>query len=200
MKKYLCLFLFFTFSYTGIALSEEVDLAESLGTKYKLTKEADSLACFKPLAIKGIDTVYLKNKNDEVVYLIEIYGSEGNCKWQRDKVIFAKNLPLTERNSITKNFKPQLHFKGNTRLLFRVKKLLPTESVDIKSIKVPYFILINNKATNEVIFKKDLSININLPAKGEVVYKAEIISFELSFLMEDFVNLETLSGIYFKNK
>ncbi|MCL2566683.1 MAG: hypothetical protein FWE18_01125 [Alphaproteobacteria bacterium] len=198
MKKYLSWFLFFSISFLGISSAVELDLEKALGKQYKLTREKDNLACFIPLAIKGIDTVYLKNAKGDVVYIIEIYGSEGNCAWQRDKVVFAKNLPITERNYITKNFKPKLYFKGNFRLFFRVKKLLPTESIDIKSIKVPYFVLIHNNKTDETLFKKDLSINIRLPKDGEIIYKGEVVSMNLSFFMEDFINLETLSGVYFK--
>lgn len=184
-------------SFVGIAAAVEINLDEALGKQYKVAKEKDNLACFIPLAIKGIDSVYIKNAAGEVVYLIEIYGSEGRCAWQRDKIVFAKNLPIAERNYITKNFQPKLYFKGNFRLMFRVKRLLP-DSVDIKSIKIPYFILINNTRTNEEVFKKDLSINISLPKEGEVILRGEVVSLDLSVLMDDFIHLETLSGIYFK--
>ena len=199
MKKIIVVFLLFTGLFLELSYAEgELNLEESLGKKYKLEREKDNLSCFIPLAIKGIDTIYLKNNKDQVVYTVEIWGSEGNCNWEKDRIMFQKNLSFPESNYILRNYKQKIYFNGYFQLMFRVKKLLPTENLDIRSIKVPYFVLINNNKTNEVLFQEDLSINISLPKEGEQVYKGERVSLKESFLAEDFVNLETLSGIYFK--
>lgn len=199
MKKIAVAFLLFTgFFLHSLYAEEEINLEESLGTKYKIEKEKDSLSCFIPLAIKGIDTIYLKNNKDQVVYTIEIWGSEGNCQWQKDKIMFKKDLSVAESNYILNNYKQKIHFKGHFQLMFKVKKLLPNDNLDIKNIKVPYFAIINNNKTNEVLFQKDLSINISLPKMGEQIYKGDKIFIESSFFPEDFINLEALSGIYFK--
>lgn len=199
MKKIASICLLFTGLFLQILYAEgEVNLEESLGKKYKLEREKDNLSCFIPLAIKGIDTIYLKNDKDQVVYTVEIWGSEGNCNWEKDKIMFKKDLSIPESNYILKNYKQKIYYNGYFQLMFRVKKLLPTENLTIKNIKVPYFVLINNKKSNEVLFQKDLSINIPLPQVGEKIYKGERVLIKSSYLAEDFINLETLSGIYFK--
>ena len=199
MKKIAVAFLLFTgFFLQSLHAEEDINLEENLGKKYKLEKEKDNLACFIPLAIKGIDTIYLKNNKDQVVYTVEVWGSEGNCNWEKDKIMFKNDLSIPESNYILKNYKQKIYYNGYFQLMFKVKKLLPTENLDIKSIKVPYFVLINNNKTNEILFQKDLSINIPLPKYGEQIYKGERVVIKSFYLAEDFINLETLSGIYFK--
>ncbi len=199
MKKIQYIFIFFIFIFIQPIYAEDsVDLTKDVGKKYKIDKEKDSLSCFIPLAIKDIDTIYIKNDKDQAIYTIEIWGSEGNCKWERDKILFEKNLSRSEINYVLRNYKQKIYFNGNFQILFKVKKLLPNENINIKNIKVPYFVLINNKKSNEIIFKKDLTINIDLPSYGEKIYEGEKISLKESYLAEEFINLETLSGIYFK--
>ncbi len=196
MKNLLFLFLLLN---AALYISSLSAADNSKDTKYTVTKEGDIFSCLKPNAIKGIETVYLKNDNGDVIYTIEIWGSEGTCDWQKDKMLFKKNLPQSEIVTLSNQFEQKLYLKSTMNLIFKVKKRVNSGNLASTTIEIPYFIILNNKKDNNIIFKKDLKIKINLPKKGEIIIKGEKINIEESFRALDFIYLEGLSGIYFKN-
>lgn len=179
-------------------LTGDIPVDEKGDPLYKILQEKDYLSCFKPLAIKEISTIYLKNDQDQVVYKIDIYGSEGECKWKRDRLLFNKNVPLAKINTIVNNFSNKLYLNTTFHLMFRVVKIRTDEQFPQQNIEVPYFVILYNNQSDKIIVRKNLSINIPLTDQKQQIIHTNPVVLELSFNDTQFINMELLSGIYFK--
>ena len=211
MKKYIiflaCITMLFILSSCSANKEAKVDVADKfikekadtpvVAEDFKIKKDDEFLSCLKPYAIDGINKIYLRNKKDQIVYTIEILGSEGECKWKVDTLYFHNDLSLKKANKIKKDFKPNLYLDETFYMNFKVKKIRAKENLDIKSIVIPYFIVLNNKASNKILKQLSFNIKIDLSKPGEQIITSEKISLKENFLTGDFMNIELMSGIYF---
>lgn len=187
MKKYFLLPMLLILNACG-----ETKLSKA---EYKITKEEDSIGCIKPHSIDKINKIFIKNENNEDVYMVEIIGGDGSCSWMRDKILFKEGSPASEVNSIVQNYDFTLYLKTNLNIIFKVTKLLD-KNLNIKSIKVPYFVVFVNN--NNVIKTINEEIKIPLTTKTTAIYYGDNMSFKQSFSVKDFSAVEILTGIYFK--
>ena len=82
-------------------------------------------------------------------------------------------------------------------MTFKVKKIRTTETLDMKSIVIPYFIVLNDKSSNKILKQLSFTIKIALPESGEKIITSEKISLKEQFLANNFMNIELMSGMYF---
>lgn len=168
---------------------------------YKIIKEKDFLSCFKPLFIDSIDTIYIKNKKDQVVYKIEMYGSQGTCQWYRDRMYFRPNANPKLANQTANLYEDNifLYLNTNLKILFKVTKLLPYE-VGIDNITIPYFVMLYNNKNDAILEQQNFTLNIKLTeAKEQIIESEYFILNDFSILGKTFINIEMLAGIYFNH-
>ena len=211
MKKYITVLIFITIlpvlnSCSANKTTKEERYAQPVGqqedtkimpTDFQIKKDKEFLSCLKPYAIEGINKIYLRNKKDQIVYTIEILGSEGQCLWNVDTLYFHNDLPLKKANKIKQDFKPNLYLDETFQMTFKVKKIRNKETLDIKSIVIPYFIVLNDKESNKILKQLSFNIKISLPESGEKIITSEKIALKEQFLANNFMNIELMSGMYF---
>ncbi|MFL1781333.1 hypothetical protein ABSA28_01056 [Candidatus Hepatincolaceae symbiont of Richtersius coronifer] len=167
---------------------------------YKVTRERDYLSCLTPFSVEGINKLYLKDDNNEIIYVIEIQSFNGTCQWERDKLLFKKKTPQSEIKQVLENYNTNLYMNTNFTITFFVRKIRTDVILPINHIEVPYFVILNNKSNDNIVIQKSYKINLILPTKGEKVYTTTPITIAHGFPIEDFSNMEIISGIYFNSK
>ena len=185
---------------------------------YKISREKDNLACLKPLIIDGLDTLYIMNKAKEKVYAIKIVGFQGTCNWERDRLLFTKSTDVKYANTLVEQFKGNMYLTSSVRLIFSVEKLTNDSStpektlqtkkvkkhddsnIPIKTLQVPYFIVLHDKKTDKIIWTKNLKVVVKLSKKPKETILGKMISFNLVVPEKDVLNKELLSGMYLQIK
>lgn len=164
---------------------------------FKLKKNTEYLPCLKPLEIKDINKIYIKDYTNKPVYLIEMYGSSGACKWQTDELLFSSKNTTQEakQTAILRDYKPNIYLQSNFKIKFKVTKLANTSNLASTTVTIPFFVVLNNRASNSIISQQNLSINIKLPKQGSVNVSSQAIKINSVFALADYNNIELLSGI-----
>ncbi|UQY80429.1 hypothetical protein HAV_00624 [Candidatus Hepatincola sp. Av] len=167
---------------------------------YKISREKDNLACLKPLIIDGLDTLYIMNKAKEKVYAIKIVGFQGTCNWERDRLLFTKSTDVKYANTLVEQFTGNMYLTSSVRLIFSVEKLKDDSNIPIKTLQVPYFIVLHDKKTDKIIWTKNLKVVVKLGKKPKETILGKMISFNLVVPEKDVLNKELLSGMYLQIK
>ncbi len=190
MKKYLLIpFLIFLLSCSGKKILTKAE--------YKIIKEEELISCIKPNSIDKINKVFVYDEKGKLGYTIEINGAQGDCTWHRDKLLFKDGSPMDQVNAIVNNFVVKIYFETRFAVTFKVNKIADIK-LSSKLIKIPYFVaLVQN---NNIITKMNDVVEIDLTKPDNILRYGKRNIFKYEFNMQDFKNVEIVSGIYFKNK
>ncbi len=163
---------------------------------YKLEKVNTLMSCIYPNFINGLQRAYIRNSKGDIVYIISMEAVQGVCDWKIDKYIFKTNTPRYIVNQLINEKNNNLYLQETLKIKFTIKKIRNNENLDIDAINLAYFVIINNKAEDDIITQKSYSIKINLPKSGSMSYMSPDLTIDTSFLSKDFLNMEILSGLY----
>jgi hypothetical protein len=193
------LFILLAFYTINIAITPQLIAAKNLdldGIKFSVNKTSDFLACLKPLEIKGMNSVYIKNNTGEPVYLIEMNGSIGDCFWGRDQLTFTSKVSNSDIQKVLNQYPTKLYLSTNIKIKFKITKLNEDSSIDLKNINLPYFLVITNSENEDILFQKDLIIKIDLSKKKIIEQTGKNISLTLEIPLKDYLSIQALTGIY----
>ena len=191
--------IFFIFLSGVYAQDENIDYKKL----YKIEKQKENIACLVPYVIDGIDKIYIKNTEGDIAFIIELMGSEGSCYMESDKLVFKKNTDIAIVNNIIDNFEKKIYIDNKFRLNYRITQVNKNGRTEKRSITIPYFIVLKNKDTDEIIsqntYKIQIPLNLPLGYGNARIYETRNLTLKTIVPEKQFGSIRLVSGIYFKD-